>query len=82
MSVKKRNLIEIPIITTSIGAEGLKDSSKYMIVEDSALNFAQKIISLYDDENELKSLSEKSRKYCENNFSYDAAIKKLKEILC
>ena len=34
----------IPVVTTSIGAEGIKDSEKVMIVEDNNEAFAHKVV--------------------------------------
>ncbi|MCT7433168.1 glycosyltransferase [Aliarcobacter cryaerophilus] len=70
---------QIPIVTTSIGSEGLYDASQYMIIEDDSLEFGNKIVSLYQDENKLKELSLKGNQYCEKYFSYHYAKEILKE---
>jgi len=60
----------IPIVTTSIGAEGLLEADDYMKIADVADDFSQKIIELYENESN-SHYSKKSLKYCKKYFSYD-----------
>jgi GT2 family glycosyltransferase len=71
---------QIPIVTTSIGAEGLNEAHNYMIIADDADKFAESVISLYNDCSLLKTLSQKSVEYCKKYFSYSAAKNVLKDI--
>jgi len=70
---------QIPIVTTSVGAEGLKEAERYMIVADEARQFAIEVLSLYDDEERLQLLSEGGRRYCSKYFSREAAKKALEK---
>lgn len=70
---------QIPIITTSVGSEGLFDAENYMTIEDDANNFACKLIQMYNDEEKLFELSQSGKDYCSNYFSYESfkiALKK------
>ena len=71
---------QIPIITTSIGAEGLENAEDYMIVEDNEELFANKLISIYNNLEELEELSRKGKSYCEKYFSYNRAKDVLKDV--
>jgi len=65
----------MPIVTTSTGAEGLNGVEEYLIVRDDAKAFADIIIELYNNFDMLKRYS-KGREYCEKYFS-DKTIKKI-----
>lgn len=66
---------QIPIITTSIGAEGLPDIEDHLIVVDDSSKFADKLVELYRSNDFLNNLSIKSRKYIIRYFSEEAALK-------
>lgn len=61
----------IPVITTSIGAEGLYSAEKCLVICDEKKEFAQQIISLYHDSYKIKStdLIKNSQLYVTCNFS-------------
>ncbi|MDB8545132.1 glycosyltransferase [Turicibacter sanguinis] len=65
---------QIPVVTTSIGAEGLVDAEQVMIVENNYEKFAAKICTLYDDEINWNYFSEQEAKYICKHFSENAAI--------
>lgn len=65
---------QIPVVTTSIGAEGLEDSERVMIVENNSEQFAKKICELYDDELKWSRFSHEEGKYIQKYFSENAAI--------
>ncbi|WP_122894006.1 glycosyltransferase [Arcobacter peruensis] len=71
---------EIPIVTTTTGAEGLMDAKDYMVIEDEKNKFAEKIINLYKNESELIHFSNKGREYCKQYFSYKYAKKVLNDV--
>lgn len=71
---------QIPIITTSIGAEGLESAQEYMIIEDDEKLFANKLINLYNNLEELEELSKRGKIYCEKYFSYSKAKETLKDV--
>ncbi len=64
---------QVPIVTTTIGAEGLEEAEKYMIIKDRPKDFADAVIDLYDNKKKIKKFSKKGQEYCKKYFSYDAA---------
>jgi glycosyltransferase involved in cell wall biosynthesis len=70
---------QIPVITTTIGAEGLPDIGKCLIIEDNPENFASKLINMYNDYELLETLTEKSHNYIMKYFTDENAINILKE---
>ncbi len=64
----------VPIITTSVGAEGIKGIESVVVVKDDAEEFADAIISLYNDTDILEKMSKKYSSYIQHHFSNDAAI--------
>ncbi len=63
----------LPVVTTTIGAEGLDGSEETLEIHDDAEHFAQAIISLYGDENRLTERSAASCNYVKTWFSQAAA---------
>lgn len=63
----------MPIVTTSIGAEGLANTENILMIEDDPKKFADAILKIYDDENELKRISKEEKEYIVNNYSSKAA---------
>ena len=72
---------QMPVVTTSIGAEGLEEADKYMIIADQAEDFANEVIQLYDDEERLNDMCINSMNYCERHFSYSAAKRSLENVI-
>ncbi len=62
-----------PTITTSIGAEGIPETKDVLIVKDEAEEFAETILKLYNDDNELDRLSKNMQKYIKEHNSMDSA---------
>lgn len=69
----------IPVVTTSIGAEGIKDAEKIMKIADDQEDFAEKVLNLYNDEKELQKMSLDSRKNISKYFNQEAAWKIIEE---
>jgi len=72
---------QMPIVTTSIGAEGLENAEEYMKIVDDAYEFALEIIKLYKDEYLLQELSKKGIEYCKKYFSFNAVENKFQDII-
>ena len=70
---------QIPIITTSIGIEGIHNTESFVFVEDNPVNFANKIIELYYDHEKLNYMCNCSYSYIKNNFSENNVLKIFKE---
>ena len=68
---------QIPMITTSIGAEGLDKSIGSFLVEDDALKISKLICSIYNNYNKLKQMSDSGIVFINKYFTPEIA----KEIL-
>lgn len=64
----------VPLVTTSIGAEGLPLEGVCTIKNDAA-EMAASIIGLYEDYNELTAMSERERQFIIENSMPDSALK-------
>ena len=69
---------QIPLITTSIGAEGLSMEEGFMVAEDDALQLADTICELYGNFSELRKMSDRGSEFIRKYFMLDAAEKVLK----
>ncbi len=69
----------IPMITTSIGAEGIPEVRSVVTVEDEACALARKAVSLYQDTDRLAQISGDTQNYIRKYFSMDALWEKVKE---
>ncbi|WP_099466990.1 glycosyltransferase [Konateibacter massiliensis] len=65
----------VPVVTTSVGAQGLQEYDRVMKVEDEAERFAQAVISLYENTKELDDMSAAMPDYIKTYFSMEAAEK-------
>ena len=68
---------QIPIITTSIGGKGIKNSFGTFIIEDDAEKMSEIIIKLYLDYSKLRQMSDSGKKFIKKYYS----INKAKEII-
>ncbi len=64
---------QIPLVTTSIGAEGLDAEIGNMLVEDDADRMAETINHLYEDYDKLREMSEAGRSFIRKYFSLEEA---------
>ena len=69
----------IPIVTTSVGAEGIKNVEDVVCVEDEPKQFAEKVLELYNDDEQLESMGNKSQQFVKEYFSTDAVWKIIEE---
>ncbi len=67
------------IVTTSCGAEGIMDANEFMKIADDALDFADQVLKIYDNEDELKRLSIETQKVINNKFTVEAAWNIIKD---
>jgi len=70
----------VPVITTSCGAEGITDAQGALAVVDEAEDMVSTILTLYDDYEQLKGMSEKGKQLVGKNFSFDSAINMLNQL--
>mgnify|MGYP004643236403 FL=1 len=68
-----------PIVTTSVGAEGIAGVENVLKIEDDAQSFAKAVVDLYSDDNELVNLANKTQKFIKDNFSINAVWNIIKE---
>ena len=64
---------QIPIVTTSIGGEGIDNSFGTFIIEDDAEKMSEVIIKLYLDFSKLRQMSDSGKKFIETYFSINRA---------
>ena len=64
---------QIPLVTTTIGAEGLDDKVGNMVVEDNAEAMSELIIKLYEDYAALKDMSDAGRQFVDKYFMLSEA---------
>ncbi len=60
----------VPMVTTTIGAEGLNEADRYMAISDNASDFAKTVTELYLNTQKLIEMSHKGPLYCQKYFSY------------
>lgn len=71
----------IPVVSTTIGLEGMPGIYDFMQAFDSPDAFAEAIIRLYNNETLLKELSEKETTYINTFFTQEAAGKQIRALL-
>lgn len=62
-----------PIVTTSVGAEGIPEVGDVLIVKDKPEEFASQVIELYKDTEKCRKMCQKTQQYIKDHFSIDAA---------
>ncbi len=68
-----------PIVTTSVGSEGIPDVDSVLAVEDRPEEFADCVTRLYGNEEALCAMAEKTQEYIRRYFSMDAAWEVIQE---
>lgn len=68
-----------PILTTSIGAEGIPFVEEVLEIADEPEAFADKAVALYEDNERCRQLCEKTQEYIKKHFSMDGAWKVVEE---
>ncbi|HBA48965.1 MAG TPA: glycosyl transferase family 2 [Lachnospiraceae bacterium] len=69
---------QIPLVTTSIGAEGLSRDEVFMVVEDEGEKLAEAICGLYEDYPRLREMSDEGVRFIENHFTLAEAERVLR----
>ncbi len=64
---------QIPLVTTTIGAEGLDDQMGNMVVEDDAEKMSNVINALYEDFSKLREMSDAGIAFIQKYFTEDEA---------
>lgn len=68
-----------PIITTSVGAEGIPEAASVMEIEDDPDQFANKVVTMYDNHELLTKMAHATQDYIREYYSIDAAWKVIEE---
>ena len=69
----------VPVITTHIGAEGIPDSRRCMVIEDEAEDMAAAILKVYGDVQQLQDYSTNAREAVRDSFSPEAVLRVIAE---
>lgn len=71
----------VPLVTTSIGAQGLQNFSPDLAIADDPKDFADLVIALYLDNNRWQALSEVQADIVRRNFSSEAMFNSFSKFL-
>lgn len=72
----------VPVVTTEFGNGGIKaEHGKDLIVSNDPSGFAREVIELLKNENKRLYLKQNARILVEKNFSWEAQVEKLEELL-
>ncbi len=71
-----------PVVTTSIGAEGIPQVEDVLVIEDEPEAFAEMVVKLYQSEDACQELSRRTQEYIREHFSVDAAWKVIEGDFC
>lgn len=63
----------LPVVTTSIGVEGVHDAEKFIAVADSAESFANAVIRLYDDFERIDAIANATKEVIADNYTSKVA---------
>ena len=69
----------VPMVTTSVGAEGLKNYDKFLTVCDIPKEMANSILDIYNNEKKLIEYSKEALKFINDNYSMNAAWNIIKD---
>lgn len=72
---------KIPVVTTSIGIEGINNTDKLVVVKDSVKEMSESINELYQDYKTLNKKSGKSKEFIDKYFSKRAVLESLSDYL-
>jgi glycosyltransferase involved in cell wall biosynthesis len=61
----------LPFVSTSIGIEGIREIERVAMAYDAAEDFAQAVVSTYNDEVKLRELSLLGSQFVDDNFSLE-----------
>lgn len=69
-----------PTLTTSVGAEGIPHVEDVLWIEDDSVEFANKVIRLYNDNEKLEEIVDKTQIFIKKYFSIDAVWNEISEV--
>lgn len=68
-----------PMVTTSVGAEGIEGIEDIIEIADDENSFANKVVELYNDNKRLENTLKKYQTFVKSRFSVDAVWKTVEE---
>ena len=71
----------LPVVSTSVGIEGIPDIESIAIAADSAEQFAAQVVALYGDPRELQEASCRNRSFVKERYSTETARKTVENLL-
>jgi len=71
----------LPVVSTSVGLEGIPDIEQLIPARDSEEAFADEVVSLYQDEPRLETTAKRSVDFIRSRFTTAAAAARMNEIL-
>lgn len=74
--------MEIPVVTTPEGAEGIGANENILAVAKNNEDYAEKVIELMQNKQIQKEVSVKSREFIVNNFSWEKVGDKWDKMIC
>ena len=72
----------MPVVTTSVGAEGIERAGQILCIEDEVQAIASKLAELYNNDVQLTQMSRKSFEYIRSNFSEESAWRIVEKDFC
>jgi GT2 family glycosyltransferase len=70
----------VPIVTTSVGAEGIKDAEEVLYISDDEDDFAKSVVSIYKDKILWENIRKKEITYSIANMGYESAKNCVKDV--
>ena len=70
----------LPVVSTSIGIEGLPGIEEYIKPCDDARTFADAVLELYRDRNKVAEAYERNYRYTLDTFGYESAVETFRKI--
>jgi glycosyltransferase involved in cell wall biosynthesis len=71
----------VPLVSTSIGLEGIRGAEKFATARDKPEDFAAEVVSLYEDTERLRQLSLKGSGFVTENFTRQKTMELMKGIM-
>lgn len=73
--------MQIPVVTTSIGAMGLEaEHGKEVIIADTPNDFAENVIDLIENRNIRQSIAKAGRNRVENSYDWNVLVQRLEQV--
>lgn len=71
----------LPVVTSSIGAEGIDGENELLLVSDEPKSFAGQVVRVYQDRKLWARLARNAKSWVQHKYSFEAVEKTLREIL-